>query len=290
MAFTLDDTDLRIIRLLQGDGRMSNVDIGRSLGMSEATVRKRVDRMIADKAIRVVALPDLDAVHCSVVTVTTLCVDLAQSQRIAMALAAMPEVRWVAQASGEYDLIFEAAFASHEQLLRFLTVSLGALPGIRRLTTSHLLRPLKSVADWHLPSPPPPVVLIVDDDQDYVEMTSTVLEAGGYRTLSAASGNEALACMRREHPAVVIMDVMMEGLLDGLDASRSIRLDQSLQRIPIIMVSSIQESPDELFPMAPESEMIRPDRYIAKPLDARVLLEALAKALGPKRSQTVPAP
>jgi len=275
MGFTLDDTDLRIIRLLQGDGRMSNVDIGRALGMAEATVRKRVDRMIADKVIRIVALPDLDAVSYPIVTITTLCIDLAHSQRVAAALAAMPEVRWVAYASGEFDLIFEAAFASHEQILRFLTVSVGSLPGIRRLTTSHLLRPCKSVADWRLPSPPSPTILIVDDDQDFVEMTRTVLESDGYRTLSAASGSEALACMRREHPAVVVMDVMMEGLLDGLDATRSIRLDQSLQRIPIIMVSSIASS--EYAAMFPTDEYLPIDTFLSKPVNPARLLEEVRR-------------
>ena len=149
----------------------------------------------------------------------------------------------MAWATGEYDLIMEAVFSSDEQLPPFLTGQLAAIPGIRSVATAHVLRTAKPLADWRLPSMPPPTVLIVDDDPDFVAITQSVLESAGYRVASAASGNEALAVMRRQHPALVILDVMMEVLLDGLYAIRAIRLDQNLQRIPIIMVSSITQSP-----------------------------------------------
>ncbi|MDI7276832.1 MAG: response regulator [Anaerolineae bacterium] len=275
MPTALDETDLRIIRLLQTDGRMSNVDIARTLGMSEATVRKRVDRLIAEKAVRVVALPDLGAIGCTLVVLITLRVDLSQIESIARALADLPEVRWVSHATGEYDLAVEAAFGSDEQLLQFLTTQLAAIPGIRNVSTAHVLRTIKSLADWRLPSAPPPTILIVDDDPDFVAMTRTVLESAGYRVLSAASGNEALAVMRRQHPSLVVLDVMMEGLLDGLDASRAMRLDANLQRVPIVMVSSISSS--EYAGMFPTDEYIPVDVFLSKPVNPARLLEEVAR-------------
>lgn len=275
MSIVLDETDLRIVRLLQADGRTSNVDIARSLGMSEATVRKRVDRLLAEKIIRVVATPDLAAVGCPLSTLITLRVDLAQVEQIGRALAALPEVRWVSYATGEYDLVLEAAFASDQQLLRFLTEQLASISGIHGTSTAHLLRVYKSPADWRLPSPPPPTVLIVDDDPDFVDMTGAVLESAGYRVLSARSGNEALASMRRQHPSLVILDLMMEGLLDGLDASRAIRLDNNLQRIPIIMVSSIATS--EYAGMLPTDEDFPVDTFLSKPVDPARLLEEVRR-------------
>lgn len=275
MPVALDETDLRIVRLLQADGRMSNVDIGRALSMSEATVRKRVDRLLSEKVIRVAALPDLGAVGYPVTTVITLRVELSQIEAVSRALAALPEVRWVAHTTGEYDLILEAAFATDEQLLRFLTAQLAAIPGIRSTSTAHVLRTPKVLADWRLPSAPPPTILIVDDDPDFVEMTRTVLESEGYRVLSARSGNEALAYMRRQHPSLVILDVMMEGLLDGLDASRAMRLDQNLQRIPIIMVSSITSS--EYAGMFPTDEYIPVDTFLSKPVNPARLLEEVRR-------------
>lgn len=275
MPLALDETDLRIIRLLQDDGRMSNVDVARALSMSEATVRKRVDRLLSEKVIRVVALPDLAAVGYPLVALLTLQVDLAKVEAVSRALAALPEVRWVSYATGEYDLVVEAVFPSDERLWRFLTEQVAAIAGIRSLSTSHVLRTTKTVADWHLPSAPPPTVLIVDDDPDFVEMTRAVLEGAGYGVVSAASGNEALACMRRQHPSLVILDVMMEGLLDGLDASHAMRLDQNLQRIPIIMVSSIASS--EYAGMFPTDEYLPVDTFLSKPVNPARLLEEVRR-------------
>lgn len=275
MTFVLDETDLRIIRLLQGDGRMTNMDVARALGMSEATVRKRVDRLISEKVIRVVALPDLAAVGYPLVALVTLRVELGRLEQVGRAVAALPEVRWVSCTTGGYDLILEAAFPSDEQLWRFLTNDLAAIAGIKEVATAHVLRNLKSPAGWQLPSAPAPTILIVDDDPDFVEMTRTVLESKGYRVLSASSGNEALALMRRQHPSLVILDVMMEGLLDGLDASRAMRLDANLQRIPIIMVSSIASS--EYAGMFPTDEYIPVDTFLSKPVNPARLLEEVQR-------------
>lgn len=275
MSFALDETDLRIIRLLQSDGRMTNMDVARALGMSEATVRKRVDRLISEKVIRVVALPDLAAVGYPLVVVVTLRVELGRVEQAGRAVAALPQVRWVSCTTGSFDLVLEAAFQSDEELWRFLTAELAAIPGIQATATAHVLRNFKSPAGWQLPSAPAPTILIVDDDPDFVEVTRTVLESKGYRVLSAASGNEALALMRRQHPSLVILDVMMEGLLDGLDASRAMRLDANLQRIPIIMVSSIASS--EYAGMFPTDEYIPVDTFLSKPVDPARLLEEVQR-------------
>jgi hypothetical protein len=50
------------------------------------------------------------------------------------------------------------------------------------------------------------------------------------------------------------------------------------------MVSSIEETPDERFPMSPEVDLIRPDRYLTKPLDIQQLLQLLEKAVGTAKS------
>lgn len=54
----LDRTDRRIVQVLQADGRRSNVDVARELGLSESTVRKRLDRMIANGQVHVAAHVD----------------------------------------------------------------------------------------------------------------------------------------------------------------------------------------------------------------------------------------
>lgn len=184
MTFAPDETDLRIISLLQEDGRMSNVDLARTLMMAEGTVRKRVDRLISERVIRVVALPNPAVVGCPLLAVIMLCVDLAHIESAAQVLKEMPEIRWVAHATGKYDLILEAAFASDEHLRQFLTGSLAGIAGAQGATTAHVLRTVKSLADWRIPQLPSPTILVVDDDADYVEMTRTVLETAGYHVLT----------------------------------------------------------------------------------------------------------
>jgi CheY-like chemotaxis protein len=63
-------------------------------------------------------------------------------------------------------------------------------------------------------------VLVVDDDPDFVKVTTRVLEKAGHEVVSAANGAKALQAMRREAPDVVLLDIMMSYILDGLDVSR----------------------------------------------------------------------
>ena len=277
MPYAQDETDLRIVRQLQLDGRMSIVDMARALGMPEATVRKRLERLLAQKVVRVVGLPDMAAVGVPLAVIVSLTVEMSQIEATARAIAALPEVRWLTYTTGPYDLIMEASFADNDQLLAFLSQRLAAIPGIRSATTSHVLRNFKAVADWRLPSEQVESILVVDDDADFRDMTRTVLESAGYRVLTAASGNEALATLRRQHPSLVVLDVMMEGLLDGLDATRAMRLDANLKRIPIIMVSSIASS--EYADQFPTDEYIAADAFLSKPINPARLIEEVRRLI-----------
>ena len=90
MNLTIDATDRQIIALLQADGRASNVDIARAVGVTEGTVRKRVERLLSEGIIRVVAVPNVDKLGLEVETVIMLKVDLGQATRAGDALAVMP--------------------------------------------------------------------------------------------------------------------------------------------------------------------------------------------------------
>ena len=57
MSNKIDELDRQIIAILQQDGRTSNVDIARQIGVTEATIRKRMDRLISQKIIRIIAVP-----------------------------------------------------------------------------------------------------------------------------------------------------------------------------------------------------------------------------------------
>lgn len=277
MGNTIDAIDRRIIALLQLDGRTSNVDIARAVGIAEATVRKRMERLLSEGTIRVVAIPALDRLGLEVETVIMLKVDLGRANQVAEQLAAMKEVRSVKYTTGEYDIILEAAFPSDDDLLRFLTSRLAQINGIRATATSHVLRGIKQASDWLLPREGAAVILIVDDDPDFVEATRMVLEQAGYRVVAAMGGEEGMRAMRREQPDLVILDVMMSTILDGLNASMAIRADQGLKRTPILMISSITSS--DYAAMFPTDEYVPVESFLSKPVGPQQLLDEVTRLL-----------
>ena len=80
-------------------------------------------------------------------------------------------------------------------------------------------------------------ILLAEDFEDTRLMMKLWLTKKGYRVLEAQSGEEAIALAQSQRPALIIMDVMMPGL-NGLDATRRIREDQSLKKTPIVVVSA----------------------------------------------------
>jgi CheY-like chemotaxis protein len=121
-------------------------------------------------------------------------------------------------------------------------------------------------------------IFVVDDDPDFVEITRTILEAKGYEVSTASSGEQALPAMRKRIPELVLLDVMMSSVLDGLNLSHAMQEDQDLRRVPIIMISSIADSPQA--GMFPTDEYIPIDAWITKPVQPDDLLRKVAHFLG----------
>ncbi len=121
-------------------------------------------------------------------------------------------------------------------------------------------------------------VLVVDDDPDYVRITSRVLESAGYEVLSASNGVRALNSLRQNRPDLVLLDIMMSYILDGMDVSREMAKDPALKDIPVIMVTSmtgVRESS-----MFPTDEYSPADDWLSKPVDPDTLLSRVSEALG----------
>ena len=151
MSHVLDSVNRQIIHILQRDGRTSNVEIARQIGMSEATVRKRLERLVSAQVIRINAVPDASRAGFSTLAFLTLSVDLAQVGQIADQIARMPEVRTIHLTSGGSELLVEAWFTSSDDLLRFMTQHIGGIPGIRSTATSQVLKTIKDGSGWVLP-------------------------------------------------------------------------------------------------------------------------------------------
>jgi len=125
-------------------------------------------------------------------------------------------------------------------------------------------------------------VLIIDDDEDFQASIGAFLESEGYRVVRAGSGREGLVKLRECEPDAILLDIMMETMNEGYGVAFTIKHQPEYERfqdVPLIMLSSIRENPDQRFPRAEEAALIRPDRYLTKPVDLDVLLATLAKTL-----------
>jgi CheY-like chemotaxis protein len=120
-------------------------------------------------------------------------------------------------------------------------------------------------------------ILVVDDDPDFLAITTRVLTAAGYETVTAANGAEALAAMRHRKPDVVLLDIMMSTVLDGLSVSEEMQADLELRDLPVIMVSSIAET--EYAAVFPTDGYVHMDAWISKPVQPDDLLEKVSRCL-----------
>ena len=154
MSHGLDQWDRQIITILQKDGRASNIEIARKLSLAEATVRRRMERLLESGAISVVAVANpehLGFVSRMIIAVQT---DVTQLEATAQRLAELPEVYSVNIVAGTYDIIIEVALPSSGELLSFILDGVVAIPGVRRTDTYHVLKAVKRFCDWVIPDEP----------------------------------------------------------------------------------------------------------------------------------------
>ncbi len=123
-----------------------------------------------------------------------------------------------------------------------------------------------------------PKILVVDDDRDFIKITRMILQSRNYDVITAANGEEGLEIMRREKPDLVILDVMMSYILEGLDTRRQMDADPNLKNIPVIMSTSL--TGDRVQRNLPSDEYVPDSAWLHKPIDPDKLLEQVKKAIG----------
>jgi CheY-like chemotaxis protein len=121
-------------------------------------------------------------------------------------------------------------------------------------------------------------ILVVDDDPDFVEAMRLTLEPNDYEVTSAANGDEGLVKVRSEEPDLIILDVIMASVLDGLHLSQRLQEDAGHKKIPLLMVTSIANT--DYAALFPTDEYISIDGFLSKPVPPEVLLQRIAELLG----------
>ncbi|MEE1931118.1 Lrp/AsnC family transcriptional regulator [Streptomyces sp. TRM 70351] len=147
-----DAVSLAIIEQLQEDGRRPYAAIGKAVGLSEAAVRQRVQKLLDQGAIRIAAVTDPRGVGLLRQATVGITVE-GDPVPVAEALAELAEVGSVVVTAGPFDLLAEIAVTDDEHLLRLLTQRVRTLPGVRSTESFVHLGRRERAGVWR---PPPP--------------------------------------------------------------------------------------------------------------------------------------
>ncbi len=120
-------------------------------------------------------------------------------------------------------------------------------------------------------------ILLVDDDADFIEQNRLLLEQNGYAVRMAYNGKQCLDMVSAERPDLIILDMMMENRNEGFDLSRELRNSEHTRRIPLLMITSVNETIP--FRIEPDRTWLPVDALIEKPVDPGLLLSVVAQVL-----------
>ncbi|MEY3361280.1 MAG: hypothetical protein RL531_999 [Actinomycetota bacterium] len=143
----IDDTDKAIIEALQADGRMPYTRLGATVGLSEAAVRQRVQRLTESGVVQIVAVTDPLMLGFNRMAMVGLRVE-GDLRTVAADVAAIPDVSYVVIVSGSFDLLMEVVCEDDDHLLTILNDKVRAIPGIRSTETFTYLRLDKQTFAW----------------------------------------------------------------------------------------------------------------------------------------------
>ena len=144
----LDPTERRMVELLQEDGRLSVASLARSLGVTEVTARRKLNRLLGDRVIQVVATVDPFDVGFETPVIIGLKVQRAKLDEIARRLSELPQVRYVGASTGRVDIIIEVVVRTNQDLADFLMNDLGTMDGVLDSETNLIVRIYKQTWFW----------------------------------------------------------------------------------------------------------------------------------------------
>lgn len=115
-------------------------------------------------------------------------------------------------------------------------------------------------------------IVIIDDDPSFLEITGAILRRFGYEVLTASNTQDGLRLIEEERPDLLVLDIMMATVDEGLRFAVKLRQNESLRKLPIIIVSAQPES-EKGYTRTVEEDLdwIAADIFMEKPVDPQAL-------------------
>ena len=147
----IDSLDKQLVEILQENARVTNAALAGQLGVSEATVRRRIHKLLEKDVIRIRAVADPFKLGFAFIVIIGLGGEKPHLQEAEEYVCALPEARFVGVTMGSYDIMLEAWFRSREEMIHFMTETLASVPGIGRSDSFQVIRLSKYPYDWGRP-------------------------------------------------------------------------------------------------------------------------------------------
>ena len=144
----LDQIDCQMIELLQKDGRISNTDIAKEIGLSEATVRTRLNRLIKDKFIQIVAVSNPIKLGFKIVGNIRIHIEIKKMDRIIKELTNLKPLWFIVQTTGGTGIDTEFVVKSLDELNKLIFEKINKIDGVIKTETSLFLNYIKRQYDW----------------------------------------------------------------------------------------------------------------------------------------------
>jgi Lrp/AsnC family transcriptional regulator for asnA, asnC and gidA len=144
----LDETDRAIVAHLQYDGRKPFTEIAADLGLSEGAVRRRVKQMTDLGILQIAAIVEPQFLEWNAAGMIGVNVQTGNVERVARQIAEFPEVTYLFQASGGFDLFVEVYCRDRAHFVSFLNERLQGVPGVERTETFMILKMHKLSYRW----------------------------------------------------------------------------------------------------------------------------------------------
>jgi two-component system response regulator VicR len=123
------------------------------------------------------------------------------------------------------------------------------------------------------------LILCIEDEQEMIDLIRLILSRHGFDVRGATGGKEGLEVIRKEHPDLILLDLMMPDM-DGWEVYQQMKADEAIKSIPVIVVTAKAQSIDKVLGL----HIAKVDDYISKPFSPQELLSSIDNVLDKKKN------